>query len=59
MHFHVWRNQLAWYVVVSAKGRRKTIAARGVCEREPEPCADTYGKAVMDAAYEAYRALGD
>ena len=56
---HVWRNSLAWYVKVHPPGRAPYIAARGVTDREPEPVLDTYGKAVMDAAYEAYRALGE
>lgn len=56
---HVWRSRLAWTVMVKEPMGRKYVAARGVCEREMEPTLDTYGKAVMDAVYEAYRALGE
>jgi len=56
---HVWRAQIAWYVVIRDQSGRKYIAARGMAEREIEPTFDTYGAAVMAAAYEAYRALGE
>lgn len=53
------QGQLLWYVLVKERGKRRYVAVRGVAEREPEPTWDTLGKAVMDAAYEAYRALGE
>jgi hypothetical protein len=59
LHFHIWRTKLAWYVIVHPKGRRKYIAARGTCDRASDPVDDTYGRAVMEAAYDAYRAMGE
>ena len=59
IHFHVWRTQLAWYVIVKQPGGRKYIAARGMAEREIEPTLDTYGGSLMAVAYEAYRELGE
>lgn len=59
LNMHVWRGQIAWYVVIAQPTGRKYIAARGMAEREIEPTLDTYGAAVMAAAYEAYRALGE
>lgn len=56
---HVWNGKIAWYVLVAEPGGRKYIAARGMADREFEPVLDTYGQAVMSAAYEAYRELGE
>jgi hypothetical protein len=56
---HVWRAQIAWYVLIRDQSGRRYIAARGMAEREIEPVLDTYGAAVMAAAYEAYRVLGE
>lgn len=56
---YVWRGKLAYHVLVNPKGGRKYIAARGVTDREIEPVLDTYGRGLMDAAYEAYRDLGE
>ena len=58
LHVHVNRGQLLWYVVVQEPGKAKYVLSRGPCERPPDPVDDTYGRFLMDAAYEAYRASG-
>ena len=59
LHAHIWRTKIAWYVVVTPRRGRRYVAARGVCDRPSDPVDDTYGRHVMEAAYEAYRALGE
>ena len=59
LNLHIWRSKIAWYVVVHQKNGRKYIAARGMADREFEPVLDTHGQAIIMAAYEAYRALGE
>lgn len=59
LNVHVWRDRLAWAVMVKPRSGRRYIVARGNTEREAEPVHDTLGRALMDAAYEAYRATGE
>jgi hypothetical protein len=55
---HVWNDRLCWFVIITPRGGRRYVAARGIAERPLDPVDDSYGQGIMESAYDAYRALG-
>lgn len=59
LSMHLIRGRVYWAVLEKAGTRRQRVVARGVIE-EPLPALyHSPATHLMEAAYEAYRALGD